>query len=272
VFYGGSNSTPPEIWTRNCNAGTWNRWESVFGRPLSLGSFDIANVNGIYTIAGTGTSGPGVTGQGLLTYFGNNPGVTPQVNGIQTWTSFVTGEMWQRQFTAAGAYSAWKRLFPLTVSTNAFNEASLGTDNNIFVPVRGQEIGYGSNNTNVTGITTTGVRICFIASVPFKAGRKYRITATWRGVFSTVLNDVMTLYIALGGVSGTNIREGLFQITSTVNGHGGGTLVARYAPGADNTTEVDLCAVRVVGTGTCQVLGASAAGQQQEIIVEDMGP
>jgi hypothetical protein len=272
VFYGGSNSTPPEIWTRNCNAGTWNRWESVFGRPVSLGSFDVAGVNGFYTLAGTGTSGPGVTGQGLLTVFGNNPGVVPQVNGVQTWTSFITGEIWQRQFTAAGAYSAWKRLFPIVVSTNAFNEATLGTDNNIFVPVRGQEIGYGSNNTNVTGITTTGVRICGTASIAFKAGRKYRITISWRGIFSTVLNDLMTLYITIGGVSGTNVRECVVQNLSTNSANGGGSLVARYAPGADVTNTADFCAVRTVGTGTCQLIGASAAGQLQEIVVEDMGP
>lgn len=110
VFYGGSNSVQPEIWTRSCNAGTWSRWESIFGRPNALGSFDIANVNGIYTLAGTGTSGPGVTGQGLLTYFGNNVGNSLQTNGIQTWTSFVTGEMWQRQFSASGAWSAWARI------------------------------------------------------------------------------------------------------------------------------------------------------------------
>jgi hypothetical protein len=110
VFYGGSNSAQPEIWTRNCNAGIWSRWESVFGRPNALGNFDFANINGIYTIAGTATSGPGITGQGLLTYFGNTLGAAAQTNGIQTWTSFVTGEMWQRQFSASGAYSAWARI------------------------------------------------------------------------------------------------------------------------------------------------------------------
>jgi hypothetical protein len=273
VFYGGANQAAPEVWTRSLTATTWSAWDSIMGRIPSLGNFGLTATNGLYNIAGTATGGPGVTGAGILTCYGNTLGLGGlQANAVQTWTSYVTGESWQRTNSAGAGFGAWKRLFPIVVSTNAFNAATLGADNNIFVPIRGQEIGYGSNNTNVTGITTTGVRICGTASIAFKAGRKYRITISWRGIFSTVLNDLMTLYITIGGVSGTNVRECVVQNLSTNSANGGGSLVARYAPGADVTNTADFCAVRTVGTGTCQLIGASAAGQLQEIVVEDMGP
>lgn len=250
VFFGGSNATAPEIYTRSCNAGTWNTWDCIMGRIPALGNFGLTSINGYYNITGTATGGPGVSGGGILSCFGNPLGVGgSQGNAIQTWTSYVTGEVWQRQNSGGAGFTAWIRVSPAV-----------------------REIGYGSNASNVTGITTTGIRICGTASVAFKAGRKYRITASWRGIFSTVLNDLMTMYIAIGGVAGTNVRECVVQNMSTSSGNGGGTLVARYAPGSDVTNTADLCAIRTVGTGTCQVIGSSVAGQLQEIIVEDMGP
>jgi hypothetical protein len=111
VFYGGANQTAGEVWIRSNTAGTWSAWDSVVGRIPALGNFGFTATNGIYALAGTATGGPGVAGVGILVCYGHPLGIGGiQANTIQTWTSYVTGEMWQRQNSGGAGFTAWSRI------------------------------------------------------------------------------------------------------------------------------------------------------------------
>ena len=134
-----------------------------------------------------------------------------------------------------------------------------------FIPAG--EIAYGSNTTALGGITTSGLEIVGVTTniVP---GRRYRITASVRGISSTVDGDIFAFYILAGA---TNIREQLFRSVGVSLGQGGQNVVARWA----STTTVGavrfgLNVVRIAGSGTGSLATGAGPGQLNEITVENI--
>jgi len=166
IFYGGANNASIEVFHRSCNAGTWTVWESIQGRQVTLGDFNNATGSGLYSLAGTATNGPGVAGQGMLVMYGSQSGAT-NVNGSQTWTSYTTGEIWERHYVSSGAWSAWRKTFPYNM--DAFTSVLL----------------YAERTTNA-GPTITEGSIITTSAVTIPTGHKIRVEAYVRGcVFSS---------------------------------------------------------------------------------------
>jgi len=133
-------------------------------------------------------------------------------------------------------------------------------------PARG-EIAYASNTTAVGPITTTGIEIVGV-NANVVAGRKYRIVASYRGLLSTIDGDVWDVYMLAGA---TNIRDSLFRSVGVSLFQGGATVAARYLAASTASVRFGLNVVRSSGTGSGTVAAGAAAGQQNEISVEDMG-
>jgi hypothetical protein len=133
-----------------------------------------------------------------------------------------------------------------------------------------REIGFASSVTNVN-VVGSAVRIVGIASVAYKAGRKYKISALWRQIASTVANDVFTFFLAFGAspTIGAGAEMNIKTSPTANEGVSGNSIWLRYAPGSDITQDTYLYCVRVVGSGTGTVQCNSTAGPL-EILVEDI--
>lgn len=246
VWFGGSNIAAPEIWTRSNNAGTWGKWESIIGRINSLGSFDFTGNNGIYTIGGTATSGPGVTGQGLLTVYGNplSPALA-QINCVQTWTSFVTGEIWQRQYSASGAYSTWKNLTKPWLSSWGLL-ARINMSANVTTS--------GITEVDLPGLTST---------LTYTANRWIRIRVF--GVGYALSN---TAVAAIAIKEGTQLARGLMQFPVASSGISFAVEVTLSPTAGVHTYVARISQPVGTGTTTAQV----GATDPFTMVIEDIGP
>lgn len=213
VWLSGSNNSAPDSWFRGNNAGTWTTWESIAGRPNAGGDFANTTQNGIYTIAGTATGGPGVAGQGLLTTWGAPLGVANN-NTIQTWVAFASGEVWQR-YNSGGTYSAWIQATPTrSYATAAARDAAWAAPSNGALAVTldtgsiWQRIGgawYRPNSrlariTNTTQIASvsTATDIGTTPSIAIPAGRNIALVAK---MMCTFLNNGGALWAKMDGVA-----------------------------------------------------------------------
>lgn len=110
----------------------------------------------------------------------------------------------------------------------------------------------------------------------FVTGRRYRISVSGSGMFSTVLNDVAQVMLLIGGNIVAVARNKATSITQAEQSFGFFEEVTCVASGAAAPSQVNAGAVtvklqaqRVSGTGTITVV--AAANNTTNLLVEDIG-
>lgn len=128
------------------------------------------------------------------------------------------------------------------------------------------EVGYASNTTAVSGITTSGIEIVGV-NVNVVTGRRYKITSSIRGISSTVDGDIFTFYTL---AAATNLREHIVRNVGVSIGQNGFTQIARFVAASTASVRFGLNVVRLSGSGSGTLATGTGAGQQNEIIVENV--
>lgn len=125
-----------------------------------------------------------------------------------------------------------------------------------------------TKNTTASTTFSTGTHICDAPAVMGNATNQFKISFTYLGVGSTVNGDTIQLQIRNG--AGTVLQA--INIT-TLSGTGtgitsGGSFFAVDVP-ASGSMVYSLIAVRLFGTGTCNIYAAATA--PATLIVEQVG-
>ncbi len=126
--------------------------------------------------------------------------------------------------------------------------------------------GYIDSNEKATNTDISAGGTCATVTVTTVAGRRYRLTAGWWRITTTVTNSVTSMAIDESG--GSTFKSQRQLLTSAALFGAGGTIVTQITPSAGSHT-YRLQGSTVSGGGTNTV--AAAAGAESYIIVEDIG-
>jgi hypothetical protein len=125
-----------------------------------------------------------------------------------------------------------------------------------------------TQNTTAATTFSTGTHICDAPAVAGNGVSQFMISATWLGVGSTVVGDVIQLQLRQNG--GTVIQAVQVATTSATGTGilGGGSFFSVNVPPTGSMV-YNLVAVRLFGTGTCNIYGATTA--PITLIVQQVG-